>query len=353
MDINNKLSHLKHILPMEINYMIRRAKQIIKQKTPEFEKRAINASKRIFFLDTPAYANLGDQAIAYAMEKFMATRFPEYEQFEIQEDMLPHYTDWLMKNICPDDLICLTGGGNMGVMYQSYEATRRYVMKKFKDSHIIVFPQTFDYGRSYYGMKELKRSKKVYNACSNLVIAARDKESYKRMKESYSSANVVYSPDIVLSLDYSNLNKNNKVGTGICLREDEESAVDKNTKGAIKREYPSARELTTIDNSGERIIGKKREEKIFEVIDDFSSCEMVITDRLHGTIFSYITNTPCIALPNSNGKVERLCNLLSNYGNVNFMKTFSPITNNSDKNNRMLSAEFEDLENAIKDQIQS
>ena len=30
----------------------------------------------------------------------------------------------------------------------------------------------------------------------------------------------------------------------------------------------------------------------------------MITDRLHGMIFAYITNTPCIAIDNSNGKVK-------------------------------------------------
>jgi pyruvyl transferase EpsI len=31
---------------------------------------------------------------------------------------------------------------------------------------------------------------------------------------------------------------------------------------------------------------------------------MVVTDRLHGMIFAAITNTPCIAMGNINGKVK-------------------------------------------------
>lgn len=31
---------------------------------------------------------------------------------------------------------------------------------------------------------------------------------------------------------------------------------------------------------------------------------IVITDRLHGMIFSYLTQTPCIVLANNNGKIK-------------------------------------------------
>ena len=36
----------------------------------------------------------------------------------------------------------------------------------------------------------------------------------------------------------------------------------------------------------------------------FSSSKLVVTDRLHGMIFSAITNTPCICFDNKNGKVS-------------------------------------------------
>ena len=36
---------------------------------------------------------------------------------------------------------------------------------------------------------------------------------------------------------------------------------------------------------------------------DFQKSELVITDRLHGMIFCYITKTPCIVMPNNNHKI--------------------------------------------------
>lgn len=35
----------------------------------------------------------------------------------------------------------------------------------------------------------------------------------------------------------------------------------------------------------------------------FSESRLIITDRLHGMIFAYITKTPAIVLPNSNFKI--------------------------------------------------
>ncbi|MDA3776081.1 polysaccharide pyruvyl transferase family protein [Streptococcus thermophilus] len=40
--------------------------------------------------------------------------------------------------------------------------------------------------------------------------------------------------------------------------------------------------------------------------------EVVLTDKLHGMIFSYITGTPCIVLANDNHKIEKNIQTLDN-----------------------------------------
>ena len=47
---------------------------------------------------------------------------------------------------------------------------------------------------------------------------------------------------------------------------------------------------------------KQNVEKLLK--NSFGNRKLIITDRLHGMIFSAITNTPCIALANSTGKVK-------------------------------------------------
>ena len=62
-----------------------------------------------------------------------------------------------------------------------------------------------------------------------------------------------------------------------------------------------------------KIINKsEREDYIFERLNKISEYELCITDRLHGLIFSYITNTPCIAFNNIDNKVEGTAKWLEN-----------------------------------------
>ena len=119
----------KRILPIEATYALRYLKDFIKQTTPEVDKSALSSHKRVFFLDAPAYGNIGDQAIAFAMETLMADVLPEYQQIEITEDQLVSTINWLRKTIQKNDIICLTGGGNMGALYPRYEFARRLVLK--------------------------------------------------------------------------------------------------------------------------------------------------------------------------------------------------------------------------------
>jgi pyruvyl transferase EpsI len=48
----------------------------------------------------------------------------------------------------------------------------------------------------------------------------------------------------------------------------------------------------------------QREKELNRIWGAFRESKLVITDRLHGMIFCAITNTPCIAINNNNGKVK-------------------------------------------------
>jgi exopolysaccharide biosynthesis predicted pyruvyltransferase EpsI len=47
-----------------------------------------------------------------------------------------------------------------------------------------------------------------------------------------------------------------------------------------------------------------RKNETFKFINDISGKKLIITDRLHGMIFSIITNTPCIIFGNNYHKIE-------------------------------------------------
>lgn len=335
--------NLKMIFPMKINFILRHFTSFLVQKKIPIQA---NNKRRVFFLDTPAYGNLGDQAIAFAMMKYVKEKLPEYEQIEITEDQLPHYFRWLKRNVTNSDIICLTGGGNMGVMYQRYEALRRLIISNFKNKRIIIFPQTIDYGNDLYSQYELKNAIKIYGKAKKLIICAREEKSYLFMKNHFINE-VIFSPDIVLSLDYRNLCKEKK-GVGICLRKDKESVLTDSQRDMIYNKIKEFHKIgsvsTTIDIPAYSINQNNRQFIIEEKLKEFSKYHTIITDRLHGMIFSYITNTNCVALPNVNDKVRMVSSYLKENGDITFFTGVSDFYIDEKKVVNNMRISFENLD---------
>ena len=338
---------LKHVLPIEANYALKHFKDSFKQFIPVVDESLLAGDRRVFFLDAPAYGNIGDQAIAFAMESFIADTLPDYKQIEITEEQLPASIQWLKKEVRATDIICLTGGGNMGVMYQRYESVRRLVLKHFPNNPIVIFPQTFDYGTDSYAIRELERAKQIYGAVKKLILCARDEESYVMMKDCFPKAKVVFCPDIVLYLDYRNIFKK-KGGIGICLRNDNERVLTNAQHQRIYKIYPRHSRLTTMDETDLPITYKNRNTVVERKLHEFGKNRLILTDRLHGTIFAYITGTPCIAFPNTNRKVERVCKYLSENGDILFTDDVETEFLDIAGKNGTVRDGFEELVNAVR-----
>ncbi len=331
--------NMMHILPMELNFKIINSLRRTKKNLLSLDQNKKNC-KYVYFLDTPEYGNLGDQAIAYAMMKFMNDFFPEYVQVEVQENQIYYNIKKLKKLIKPDDIICLTGGGNMGVLYQRYEAIRRMIIKNFPNNKIIIFPQTIDYGKTRYGSREFKNAKKIYNNHKNLTLMAREEKSYKIMKDNFDKCNVFLCPDIVLYLNYFDLCKKKNNSVGICLRDDKERVVSGVDLEKINKLNCKVNKTSTTASDVGEINVKNRKKVIENKLLEIAKNKFFITDRLHGMIFAFITNTNCIALPNSNGKVEGVYKWIKNKGNVKFEKTFDGVFISEKKTNEPLEKEF-------------
>lgn len=316
--------NVKRIFPLEFNYRLRHFKEIIKQSKPILDLKNEN-EKRVYFLDAPEYGNLGDQAIAYALQTFMKDNFKEYSYYEIQEDNYLKYYKWLKNNIRESDIICLMGGGNMGDLYQRYEAIRRSIIKTFKNNKIIIFPQTIDYGADSYGKREIKKSQKIYNSNNNLLLMAREEKTYNIMRELYKNCTVILTPDIVLYLDYKDFVER-KNSVGLCLRNDKEKILKDEDREKIFNKYKNHIDISTHIGDSVRINENNRREIVENKLKQFSENSLVITDRLHGMIFSYITNTPCIAFNNSNGKIKGVYKWIEGKGKVNFVEKFENYT---------------------------
>ena len=282
---------------------IKFAKQLILQK--KSKKELSGKKKVIWFLDAPDYGNLGDQAIAYAIHKFCRDNLPEREIIEFQESNVLQYLAWIKNNIKEQDIIVLQGGGNLGDLYPRYEFIRRTIVKNFSQNKIIVFPQSVSYRMDKSGEDERKIAAEIYGKHKNITLFARDSHSYKKMKKIFPNTNIQICPDIVFYLvGVTKQGKRN--GLGICLRNDKEKNIlQKDVElliEKIKDSYSYAKKFDTICKLDGPISYTIRKKIVLAKLEEISKFEMVVTDRLHGMIFSYVTSTPCISLNNSTGK---------------------------------------------------
>lgn len=282
---------------------LRFAKEFIFQKKGDID--ASDEKMRIWFLDAPAYGNLGDQAIAYAILKFCRSAFSDAEILEFQEDNVIRYLSWLKDTIKAGDLIVLQGGGNLGNLYPRYEFVRRTIIRSFPHNRIVVFPQSVYFSNDTAGKQEKAAARKTYATNRNLIIFARDSKSFQEMKRVFPETHIEVCPDIVFSLN-GTVSAESRNGIGVCMRDDKEKTISsEQTKKIIEQLSGNKAEIRKFDtavNAEKPIIGEYREKLVISKLKEFSECETVVTDRLHGMIFSYITSTPCIAVSNSTGK---------------------------------------------------
>lgn len=278
---------------------------IKKQKRCMIFRRQYNGRKpgRILSLMEQTYSNLGDMAIGVAQKWFLETRFPERGVFLYRswyEMLRPVY----QKTIEPEDVLILWGGGNFGSEYPEQEKVRRQIIADFPSNRIVSFPQTIYFEKTPEGQKELALSQTVYGAHPDLYLVAREQASFQNMKEAFPRNHVLLVPDIVLCLrDQKPAVK--RSGVLICLRSDREGVFSPAQRKKLAEQCRRWGEVSVTDMYGPAYMTmEQREREVERKLAEFRRSEAVVTDRLHGMIFAALTGTPCVVLPNYNGKIQ-------------------------------------------------
>ena len=267
--------------------------------------------KNVYVVGTPVHNNVGDNAIAYAELLFLeACGINKKNIKEITVDEYEKYEKLIVKRLRGEKrLICMHGGGNMGNQWPGEEIFRRHVMGQLDINPMIILPQTFFYTADEKGRDELKKSIPCYNGRKNLTITAREKLSYKLMRESYPDANVILTPDIVLSMNPGvlGIKEGKRKGVLFVMRCDGERVLtDEDTNTVMQTVADMGMEYRVSDMIAAQtawVDKNKRENVIKEKMSEFTAAELVITDRLHAMVFAAMSNTPCIVLRNNNHKI--------------------------------------------------
>lgn len=306
---------------MELTNKIKlRSKQLL-YKFPKLQKH-----KRIFLFLLPTHGNLGDQAIAIAESKYLSDQFPKYQVIEIPDFASKVAILKLRKKIHDDDLIMLHGGGNIGTLYPGVEGYRRQIINNFPNNHIIIFPQSVYFSADTKGERFKKETQDIFNNHDNLTIVARDSDSYMKMTSMFNlkKIKILKMPDIVLYLNNIANNMENRSNDILfALRND----IEKKLNDSIVKEIiyflkeKNIKYILSDTVVPYNISLKERDKEVQKKWDEFKTSKLVITDRLHGMIFSFITRTPCIVLSNNNPKIESAYHdWLSNFDFIHFVK---------------------------------
>lgn len=282
--------------------------------------------KRVYILGTPEHTNLGDAAIVIAQKNFIKrSGIKEKDIVEIPLDRYDNFRKLPLKLTNRKSIITLVGGGNMGDVWFLDEEIRRKIITDFPKNKKIVFPQTCHYSDTEKGAEEKKKSVEIYNKAQSLTLIAREKKSFGIMKELYPNADVMLAPDIVLSAYASDfgVRAQSRSGALLCMRSDLEKAIDESTLKTVKAIFEKkGMAYTVTDTHCEGwCFANKRVSLVKDKLAEFAGAEIVITDRLHGMIFSAITGTPCIALSNYNHKIIGTYEFIKYLPYIKFVQT--------------------------------
>lgn len=262
-------------------------------------------------LGTAIHTNLGDHLISLAEKQMMEEVNSGRKVYEIPSEVYQFYKKRLEKAIRPSTRVFINGGGWMGNLWLNEERLLQDIVYSFHRQKIVIFPQTIYYDETIKPYQELiDRGNKIYEKCNDIKLFVRDQQSYDFAFSNLNIKKVELVPDIALYYTANNLAKKKNKILGICMRNDREKSSDAGFVNQIcellKKRGFQVREISTMNDT--RVASNQREKVCNRKLKDFSECSIIISDRLHGMIFSYISGTPCIAFDNKTKKVSGVYN---------------------------------------------
>ena len=272
--------------------------------------------KTAYLLATPTHDNIGDLGIVVAEVKECG-----YEKVVniIMADCW-EYPRLLARLLPCHAPVYFHGGGNMGDIYLD-EQLRRIMLPMFEKHDVVLFPETLFYRDTIEGNKEKAATIRYYNK-KNISIAAREIPSYKLMRNLYPQANIILTPDIVLSLPPQIFQKSRN-GILLCFRDDKEKNVTENAINELQSNLGKKGFQCTITSMiyYRYIVAGMWEKVVKEKMEEIASARLLITDRLHGMIFAALTQTPCIVLGNNNHKVAGVYQWIKDLSYIRFAES--------------------------------
>lgn len=287
--------------------------------------------EKVYLIGTEDFGNLGDHQIAVSELEYLSRYFDDV--VEVTASEFYRKKGRLINEITGNNIIFLTGGGNIGNQYPYSSRIRRDIILTWPRNIKVIFPQTFYYTDDSQGRKELADDKFYFNKANNVIAVARENESYDFLRKNFNCKSLL-TPDIVLSSTKNiKVERENKALT--LLRKDVERKLNPEDEEKIKDALSKKFEIIVSDDTQKAhdISKENRKSELDNIFNNIASAKLVITDRLHGMVFAAITGTPCIVFQNYNHKV------LGTYRWINYLP-YVRLVNNVDEMKKELDTEF-------------
>lgn len=260
--------------------------------------------KNIFIIGVPNHANLGDYAIGYAEQKLFGDLYPNANVVTVNMSQFGRDIEGIKMLSHVQDILILTGGGNLGNVYMDDEDIRRRTLQMFPDNQVILFPQTMYFTDDEEGRTQAEITRQIYNQHRHLILTAREEYSLKAMEKLFQKKCYLL-PDVVMTLKPPSVNGVRK-NASLCLRSDSEGILREEDweylHSTLEKVYDTVEVFDTVRND---VTDPDDFPQAFEeVLRLFRTTKLVITDRLHGMILAAVTQTPCIVLDNYNYKIR-------------------------------------------------
>jgi pyruvyl transferase EpsI len=296
------LPGIKSMIPL------RWKREALRLITPFYAPEDLSADRpRLIVALAADYGNLGDVALTRALLSFAGRHYSSHRPYLLCAGRVFHDLRGVARAADRDDVLAIVGGGNMGDRHPDFEDARCHLVRAFRRNRIVSFPQSFDFSETPAGRRGLARSRTAYGSHPRLRLFARENESFRRMRAALPGCQVDLAPDTVLTLDLAPSGPRD-LPLLVCLRQDAEARLRADRRAAIVdalRRFASGAVVTDTQLPEPPRLSFPEYERYLDALwAQFARAKCVVTDRLHGLIFSVITRTPCVVIESINHKIR-------------------------------------------------
>jgi pyruvyl transferase EpsO len=268
----------------------------------------------------PDSANVGDSAIwlgelAWLREAGVRVAYRCHER---------DYDANILAQSCPNGLILLHGGGNLGDVWPRFQRLRERVIQDFPRRPIVQLPQTIHFGDP----EALALARRLFDNHPDLTILVRDVASLDLADREF-QCRAVLCPDMAFYLGALSSPRVKDVDVLWLKRTDCESvhniAIAAGASGTVVTDWldpwPPAvrrlretfqplltrhpRKLRILRQYSEATFDYQARQRMKIGCARLARGKVVVTDRLHGHILSLLLGIPHVVLDNSYGKVRQ------------------------------------------------